>query len=75
MSFCSNPKVCPGGNCEGCKDGQIWCQDPQCTPNCSGCQVQLEYDAFVTSVTLSIFFLLLLIAFLIFVFFGPKFIN
>jgi hypothetical protein len=75
VAYCQNPNFCPEGNCEGCKNGQIWCQDPRCAPYCSDCQVPIQYDNFVTSVTFSIIFLILLLAFIIFVFFGPKIIN
>lgn len=43
---------CPGGNCAGCKDGQIWCQDPRCDPYCPGCIVPDNYDRFVNTVLL-----------------------
>ncbi len=34
MSYdCSN--YCPEGNCVGCKDGENWCKDHRCYPNCS----------------------------------------
>lgn len=34
---CSGPS-CPNGNCIGCRNGNLWCQDPRCAPNCPGCQ-------------------------------------
>jgi len=33
---CSDPS-CLNGNCEGCKDGQKFCNDPRCYPNCPDC--------------------------------------
>ena len=33
---CSDPS-CLNGNCEGCKDGQQFCNDPRCYPNCPDC--------------------------------------
>ncbi len=30
--------ACPNGNCIGCRDGHIWCQDPRCSPHCRGCE-------------------------------------
>lgn len=29
---------CITGKCAGCVNGQIWCEDPLCSPNCIGCQ-------------------------------------
>lgn len=28
---------CEGGNCPGCKDGNLFCDDPRCHPNCEDC--------------------------------------
>lgn len=36
MSDCGDLVTCPNGNCIGCKNGQIWCQDPRCDPYCPG---------------------------------------
>ena len=41
MSAPDNPcqeKSCVGGNCPGCRDGHLWCDDPRCHPYCRGCQ-------------------------------------
>lgn len=29
--------ICVGGNCQGCRNGSVWCDDPRCYPNCPGC--------------------------------------
>jgi uncharacterized protein (DUF983 family) len=34
---CSGPS-CPNGDCTGCRNGNLWCGDPRCSPNCPGCQ-------------------------------------
>ena len=34
---CADTLNCPGGNCVGCRNGQIYCEDPRCYPNCEGC--------------------------------------
>lgn len=36
MTHCSDPS-CKDGNCEGCKNGELWCQDPRCDPHCREC--------------------------------------
>ncbi len=28
---------CLDGNCSGCKNGNLWCDDPRCHPNCEDC--------------------------------------
>lgn len=28
---------CINGNCEGCKDSNLFCNDPRCYPNCPDC--------------------------------------
>ena len=35
-SRCSEPS-CLNGNCEGCRDGTQYCEDPRCYPNCPDC--------------------------------------
>lgn len=46
MSICSDPVACLNGNCIGCKDGAVWCQDPRCAPNCPGetCTIPDDHD-------------------------------
>jgi len=43
---CNNPTTCPDGNCIGCKNGQVWCQDPRCDPQCTDCVFDREADNF-----------------------------
>ena len=35
-THCTGP-FCPNGNCSGCKDDKLWCDDPRCYPNCREC--------------------------------------
>lgn len=35
--MCDNTKTCPNGNCPGCRNGQVWCQDPRCVGSCPDC--------------------------------------
>lgn len=30
---------CEGGNCPGCINGNLWCDDPRCQPNCEDCVI------------------------------------
>lgn len=39
MSHCEDPVTCPEGNCPGCKNGQLFCSDPRCSPYCPQCPV------------------------------------
>jgi hypothetical protein len=34
---CKDPNKCPNGNCSGCHNGQLFCTDSTCFPNCRGC--------------------------------------
>jgi hypothetical protein len=36
MSRCSAAN-CLNGNCQGCRNGTIYCNDPRCYPNCPEC--------------------------------------
>ena len=33
---------CPGGNCPGCRNSILYCQDPRCYPDCPGCDTKPE---------------------------------
>jgi len=35
--MCDNPRICPDGNCVGCRNGEVWCQDPRCEGQCPDC--------------------------------------
>ena len=43
MSHCSQP-TCPGGNCPGCRNSQLWCQDSRCAPYCRECEMTPNHD-------------------------------
>lgn len=34
---CKDHEKCPNGNCPGCLEGKLHCQDSRCYPNCRGC--------------------------------------
>jgi len=70
---CQDPLTCPNGNCTGCSLGEIWCQDPRCTPHCRDCQLPENHDEAVNYMFLIIIFLLLVLLFIIWYTYGPKF--
>ncbi len=37
MSDRCSSDSCLNGNCEGCKGGVLFCEDPRCYPDCEGC--------------------------------------
>ena len=36
--------TCINGNCPGCKNGQPFCNDPRCFPNCPDCSEETELE-------------------------------
>ena len=32
---------CQSGNCPGCRNSSLFCEDPRCYPNCQGCDTKL----------------------------------
>lgn len=36
---CADTSTCPDGNCEGCKNGEIFPDDPRCYPDCPDAKV------------------------------------
>jgi hypothetical protein len=64
---CLNPVTCPGGNCPGCQNGKIWCQDPRCDPQCPNCfyDQQAERYGFVTIMIIILALLLIILVILI----------
>lgn len=73
-THCSDPVACPDGNCIGCKDGKVDCQDIRCSPFCPGdtCTIPSDHD-FASTVAI-IIILICLFAILITVWFayGPQ---
>jgi len=37
LDHCQNLVTCPDGNCPGCNDGNLWCDDSRCHPHCEDC--------------------------------------
>ena len=72
-SYCSNPDFCPNGNCIGCKNGQQWCNDPRCSPNCVNCSIPAENSYFVNALVFIIIIVLLALLFVVWFVYGPSF--
>jgi hypothetical protein len=53
-SHCVKPS-CKDGNCVGCKNGEVWCNDPRCHPYCRECHLTQNSD------TVGYFFLLIFV--------------
>ena len=70
---CSNPDMCPGGNCPGCRNGKVWCQDPRCGPYCQNCAVPKSFDYNANAVFLVILICLLAALFIVWFVYGPAF--
>jgi len=73
-THCSDTVTCPGGNCVGCSNGAIWCQDPRCIPNCpsSSCVYPDDHDFNGNMVVILILICLMTILFIIWFMYGPQ---
>lgn len=71
-THCQSP-LCPNGNCTGCQNGQVWCQDPTCAPYCSQCTIPSNFDTNVNMVMIIIIISLLTILFIVWFMYGPGF--
>ncbi len=36
-THCQNKQTCPDGNCPGCHDFGLFCEDDRCHPHCEDC--------------------------------------
>lgn len=70
---CADNITCNGGNCTGCRNGQVWCQDPRCQPNCPTCDYPGdEHDFNAGMVIVIILICLIAILFIIWFVYGPQ---
>lgn len=71
---CTDPVICPGGNCVGCLNGQIWCQDPRCAPFCPGsvCKYPHDHDFNANMMMTVIIISLVAILFIVWFIYGPQ---
>lgn len=66
---CTPGPTCPGGNCAGCRGGNLYCNDPRCYPNCPNCNTSPTTTTTTTSSWwLVMIILILAILLLIFLF-------
>lgn len=72
MSDCADPLTCPGGNCVGCRNGQVWCQDPRCQPYCGGCAIPSTFDFNANMTIIVILLCLITIFFIVWFVYGPQ---
>ena len=66
--------TCENGNCVGCKNGQLWCDDPQCDPFCRGCEPPSDYETVTNMMLMIITIVFLVIIFMLLYFHGPRFV-
>ena len=69
---CTNSMSCPNGDCIGCRNGQVWCQDPRCAPYCPDCGIPSDFDSIVNMTIVIILFCLLAILFIVWFVYGPQ---
>ena len=74
MSSCQSP-TCQNGNCEGCKNGKTWCNDPRCFPYCRDCQLPKNHETNANIVVWLLFSLLGAIFIILLVGYGPRFVE
>ena len=75
MSYdpCSDPFCQNGLYCPGCKDGQVWCQDPKCSPNCTSCNITPNHDFNVNMTVIIILVCLIALLLIVWFIYGPQF--
>lgn len=70
-TFCESFE-CPSGECEGCKLGKVWCDDPRCYPYCRTCDLPRHHESVVSMILFFMILIFTLIAIVLFVSYGPK---
>ena len=75
MSHCSNQNICPNGSCTGCKDGNLWCSDPRCTPYCPECEMPKNHETIVAFLVIVVVIILTIIIFIMIYSYGPYMLN
>lgn len=74
-NHCTDEVFCPNGNCPGCKNGEVWCQDQRCSPYCKNCSMQKATDYNGNLVVIIILIVLVTILFIIWFVYGPSLIQ
>jgi hypothetical protein len=63
---------CVDGNCPGCQGGKRWCDDPRCSPYCTGCKPPKQ-NFEVVNMLFFLFLVILLIGVAVSLYFyGPR---
>ena len=64
---CIASASCVNGNCVGCKNGNLYCNDPRCYPNCPDCKTDVPSSSnwILITVILVLLGFLLILAFII----------
>lgn len=62
--ICDNDKLCPGGNCHGCKNGKPY-DDPECSPYCHPVVYKKDTVDTLTFILLILLCVVLFIMFLV----------
>lgn len=64
MSNRCSTSTCLNGNCPGCKNGVLFCEDPRCFPNCQDCNTNTASNSnwILITVILILLGILLLLA-------------
>lgn len=71
-NICQDPVTCPNGNCVGCKNGQVWCQDTRCSPYCQGCSIPKNHDINGGMIIVIIILCLTSMLFIVWFVYGPQ---
>lgn len=73
-NHCSDPVSCKDGNCPGCKDGQLYCSDPRCSPYCQDCAFPVQTHDFNGGMVIVVILICLIaIFFIVWFVWGPQF--
>lgn len=71
MSHCTDI-TCQNGNCPGCSNGKLWCDDPQCSPYCRECTPKSGYNTVINTMFAIILVIVLIIILVLVLFHGPR---
>ena len=65
-SRCVSSPTCPNGNCVGCRNGSLFCNDPRCYPDCPDCNIKVGNSNWVLNMIILILLgVLLIVSFIV----------
>lgn len=73
-SYCTSD-TCNNGNCQGCRNGELWCDDPRCSPYCQSCEMPDDFDYLVNVLFIVIIVGLVILILCVLFMYGPRFRN